>query len=101
MSISEEYMSSVDAALALKIDRSRILVLCREGRFAGAAKIGSSWAIPRVAVEKFRRLPPGGRKNLKHQREEDREMIARALESTHSAQERTESGHAEIARGEE
>ena len=82
MSISEEYMSAVDAALTLNIDRSRVLVLCRQGRFAGAAKIGTSWAIPRSSVENFRRLPPGGSRNLKQQHEEDKAMIARLREST-------------------
>ncbi len=82
MSISEEYMSAVDAALTLNIDRSRVLVLCRQGRFAGAAKIGTSWAIPRSSVENFRRLPPGGSKNLKQQHEEDKAMIERLREST-------------------
>ena len=82
MSISEDYMSAVDAALALKIDRSRVLVLCRQGRLFGAEKIGTSWVIPRSSVENFRRLPPGGSKNLKQQHEEDKAMIARLREST-------------------
>lgn len=84
MSISDEYLSAVDAALMLNIDRSRILVLCRQGRFIGAEKIGSSWAIPRKSVENFRRLPPGGKRNIKYQHEEDTAMIARALEATQS-----------------
>ena len=82
MSISEEYMSAVDAALMLNIDRSRVLVLCRQGRFFGAEKIGTSWVIPRASVENFRRLPPGGSKNLKQQHEEDKAMLARLREST-------------------
>lgn len=94
MSISEEYMSAVEAASALNIDRSRILVLCRQGRFSGAAKIGSSWVIPREAVENFKRLPPGGSKNLKQQHEEDKALIENALEAMKSA------GNAEIARSE-
>lgn len=81
MSISEEYMSAVDVARKMKVDRSRVLVLCRQGRFDGAEKIGSSWVIPRVSVEKFQRLPPGGSKNLKRQHEEDKALVAEALQA--------------------
>ena len=77
MSLETELISVHDAAIMLNVDRSRVLVLCRQGRFAGAAKIGTSWAIPRSSVENFRRLPPGGSKNLKQQHEEDKAMIER------------------------
>lgn len=80
MSLTDEYISVHDAALMLNVDRSRINVLLKQGRFLGAVKIARNWVIPREAVENFKRLPPGGRKNLKQQHRDDAAMIARALE---------------------
>ena len=77
MSISGEYMSAHDVALRLNIDRSYILVLCRQGRFDGAEKIGNYWVIPRASVEKFQRLKPGVKSRTKQQHEEDKAMIER------------------------
>lgn len=79
MSISEEYMSAHDASQKLNIDRSYILALCRQGRFAGAEKIGNYWVIPREAVENFKRLPPGVKPKTP-KRSDDEELIARTLE---------------------
>ena len=79
MSISDKYMSAHDAALALNIDRSYILTLCRKGRFVGAEKIGNYWAIPRSSVENFQRLKPGVKSKTKQQHQDDAELIARAL----------------------
>ena len=81
MPVTDEYVSAHDAALRLNIDRSYILALCRQGRFAGAAKIGTSWAIPREAVENFQRLKPGVKSKTKQQQTEDREIRARTLEA--------------------
>ena len=80
MSIAEKYMSAQDAALMLNVDRSRVLVLCRQGRFDGAEKFGRDWAIPREAVENFKRLSPGGRNGAKQQRKDDEALVARTLE---------------------
>ena len=80
MSISDKYMSAHDAALALNIDRSYILTLCRKGRFAGAEKLGNYWVIPRAAVENFKRLPPGVKSKSKQQQQDDKELVARTLE---------------------
>ena len=77
MSISEEYMSAHDVSRQLNIDRSYILVLCRQGRFDGAEKIGNYWVIPRKSVENFKRLPPGVKSKTKQQHEEDKAMIER------------------------
>lgn len=81
MPVTDEYVSAHDAALRLNIDRSYILALCRQGRFAGAAKIGTSWAIPREAVENFQRLKPGVKSKTKQKQAEDREIVAAALEA--------------------
>ena len=77
MSILEEYMSAHDVSRQLNIDRSYILVLCRQGRFDGAEKIGNYWVIPRKSVENFKRLPPGVKSKTKQQHEEDKAMIER------------------------
>lgn len=82
MSISEEYMSAHDVSQRLNIDRSYILALCRQGRFAGAAKIGNYWAIPRKSVEAFQKQKPGVKSKTKQQHEEDKAMLARLREST-------------------
>ena len=85
MSLETELMSVHDAAIMLNVDRSRVKLLCRQGRFDGAVKIARNWVIPRVSVENFKRLPPGGRRNIKYQTEEDKALIAEALEATNSA----------------
>ena len=95
MSLETELMSVHDAALMLNVDRSRVNVLLKQGRLVGAAKIGRNWVIPRKSVENFRRLPPGGSKNLQHQHEEDKRLISNALQATQSGV------NADVARGEE
>ena len=85
MSLETELMSVTDAALALNVDRSRVNVLLRQGRFAGAVKIGRNWIIPRASVEGFQRLPPGGRKNTKQQKAEDEAMMASVREQLRGA----------------
>ena len=80
MPVTDEYVSAHDAALKLNIDRSYILALCRQGRFAGAAKIGTSWAIPRSSVENFQRLKPGVKSKTKQQKAEDEAMLAAVRE---------------------
>ena len=79
ISLETELVSVHEAAQMLNVDRSRVNVLLTQGRFVGAAKIGRNWVIPRVAVENFQRLPPGGRKNTKQKQAADRELVAAAL----------------------
>ena len=59
MIIHETLVSAREAAKILNITSARVGVLCREGRFNGAEKIGSGWVIPREAVLNHKRLPPG------------------------------------------
>ena len=59
MNPREEFVSVQEAANIMGLDRSRVGRLCREGRFPGAAKVGSSWIIPREAVLNHKPLPPG------------------------------------------
>lgn len=40
------YISVTQAAKALDLDRSRIKVLCAQGRIKGASKVGKVWVIP-------------------------------------------------------
>lgn len=51
-------LSATQAAEALHLDRSRIKVLCVQGRIKGAIKVGANWAIPAPPVV----LPPPARK---------------------------------------
>ena len=55
----EEYVSVTEASEILGLQRARTGVLCREGRFPGAIKVGSSWIIPRESVMNHKPLPPG------------------------------------------
>ncbi len=77
MSLTAELISVHDAALLLNIDRSRVKLLCRQGRFDGAVKIARNWVIPRASVESFQRLKPGVKSRTKQQHEEDKAMIER------------------------
>lgn len=82
MTLNEQLISAPEAGKILGLTAVRVGVLCRQGRFDGATKIARNWVIPRASVENFRRLPPGGSKNLKRQHEEDKAMLARLREST-------------------
>lgn len=42
----QTYLSITQTAAKLDLSRARVSVLCNEGRFEGAKKIGSQWAIP-------------------------------------------------------
>lgn len=55
-------ISVKEAAQILGLTRIRVAVLCKQGRFEGAEKIGSVWIIPRESVNNFTRLPPGVKK---------------------------------------
>ena len=55
-------ISVKEAAQILGLTRIRVAVLCKQGRFKGAEKIGSVWIIPRESVNNFVRLPPGIKK---------------------------------------
>ena len=78
MNIRNDLVSVSEAAKILSVDRSRIGVLCRQGRFEGAAKIGSTWMIPRKAVQNFRRLSPGVKPKTP-KREDDKSVWENAL----------------------
>ncbi len=95
MGLETELMSVHDVAIMLNVHRSRVNVLLQQGRLDGAIKVGRNWVIPRSSVENFKRLPPGGSKNLKQQHEEDKAMIERLREATQSE------GNAEMTRSEE
>ena len=59
MKKEKKLISVKEAAQILGLTRIRVAVLCKQGRFHGAEKIGSVWIIPRESVESFTRLPPG------------------------------------------
>ena len=85
MTLKEQLISAPDAGKILGLTAVRVGVLCRQGRFNGAEKIGRNWVIPREAVENFKRLPPGVKSKTKQQQKEDKALIAQALEATNSA----------------
>jgi hypothetical protein len=49
-----KFISTVQAASVLDLNRSRIKVLCAQKRIKGAVKIGSVWCIPSPPIV----LPP-------------------------------------------
>ena len=57
--IEKNYIDAPEAAKILHISNARVRRLCLDGRFEGAFKAGSSWLIPRKAVENHTSLPPG------------------------------------------
>lgn len=57
--IAKDYIDQVTAAKMLNLSQSRVSQLCTEGRFEGASKIGWSWLIPKVSVERFQPLKRG------------------------------------------
>ena len=61
--IYEDYVNLATAAQMLKVSKTRINILCREGRFNGAFKAGWSWLIPRTAVLNFKPLKRGRKRN--------------------------------------
>ena len=63
--IAKDYIDQVTAAKMLNLSQSRVSQLCTEGRFEGASKIGWSWLIPKVSVERFQPLK-GGPKSTKN-----------------------------------
>ena len=82
MNPREEFVSVQEAANIMGLDRSRVGRLCREGRFPGAAKVGSSWIIPREAVLNHKPLPPGVKSRSERVKAEQaalREEIAAAV----------------------
>ena len=75
----DEFITLREATKMLNINRSRVGVLCREGRFQGAKKTSLGWIIPREAVINFKRLPPG-LKPKSPKRKDDEALIAGLLE---------------------
>ena len=74
----EKFITVREACKLLNVNKARVAVLCREGRFKGARKLNLGWIIPRAAVENFTRLSPGAKpKNEK--RTHDSKLIATTL----------------------
>ena len=82
METRNSFVSVSEAAKILKIDRSRVGRLCREGRFEGASKIGKSWIIPREAVLNHTHLKPGPKLKTPR-REEDVALLKAVFEEVH------------------
>ena len=73
--IHEDYVDLASAANMLKVTRSRVNILCREGRFYGAFKLGGAWLIPKNTVVNFKRKKRG--RKLKNN--PDRAILTRAI----------------------
>jgi excisionase family DNA binding protein len=50
----DKYVTVEEAAELANRKASLIRILCREGRFPGAAKMGNAWVIPKEEVEAYR-----------------------------------------------
>lgn len=48
-----EYITTADASKKWGISDRRIRVLCKEGKIAGAKKIGRNWSIPTTSIKPF------------------------------------------------
>ena len=80
--LQKNYVDAPDAAKMLNVSQTRVRRLYREGRFPGAAKVGSSWIIPREAVLNHKPLPPGVKprsERVKAERAALREEVAAAV----------------------
>ena len=49
----EKLYSTAEAAKTLGISSRRVAVLCTDGRFPGAQKIGKTWVIPESAIKNY------------------------------------------------
>ena len=76
--IKEDYVDQLTAGKMLNVTQGRISVLCSQGRFNGAMKVGWSWIIPKTSVENFTRLPRGA-KSKTAKRIQDHKLIATTL----------------------
>ena len=85
MNPREEFVSVQEAANIMGLDRSRVGRLCREGRFPGAAKVGSSWIIPREAVLNHKPLPPGVKPRSERVKAERAALLREEVEAAGSA----------------
>lgn len=83
MTIHESFVSAREAASILGITTARIGVLCRQGRFKGAEKIGAGWIIPREAVNNHQRLPAG----MKPRKRVNKEDIANFINEANNLKE--------------
>ena len=80
----EDYVTAREAGRMLNVNRARIGVLCREGRFKGAKKIDLGWVIPRESVLNFTRLPPGLKPKYP-KKEQNKALIKETLEKINEA----------------
>jgi hypothetical protein len=76
----EDFVPAREAGKMLNVNRARIGVLCREGRFKGAVKTALGWMIPREDILNFERLPPG-LKPKTPTREDDKKLISKTLKT--------------------
>ena len=66
--IKKNFLSQIEAAKILGVTQGRISILCKEGRFNNAFKIGGTWLIPTESVKNFK-YKKRGAKNIKKETE--------------------------------
>ena len=76
----EDFVTIRETTKMLNINKARVGVLCRDGRFQGAKKTSLGWLIPRESVLNFKRLPPG-LKPKTPKREDDKALISNIIEN--------------------
>lgn len=74
----ENFVPAREAGKMLNVNRARIGVLCRQGRFKGAVKTPLGWMIPREDIQNFERLSPGLKPKIP-KREDDEAIISEFL----------------------
>lgn len=54
-----ETVGTKEVAALLGITQTRVATLCRDGRFAGAKRVGNTWIIPMASVRCYAPSPSG------------------------------------------
>ena len=68
----DEYVSVEEAAKILDYKEASISLLCRQGKFEGAKRIGHQWFIPRDSVKNYVKAPQGFAAIWKRRREAEK-----------------------------
>jgi hypothetical protein len=84
--LKDKYVTVEEAAKLAKRKASLIRVLCREGRFPGAVKMGNAWIIPKQEAEAYRPAKKGAKPKQRRLAAE-KAAILEAAKSSHRGEE--------------